>query len=73
MKTVVSEFERELRRNLKGINDFYSNKPNTISPDTEDIGFDGFAYLFAPVIYLVGILEPIVETPTRAVLNRYPI
>lgn len=69
---ILIEFKRELKRNFKCINDYYTPDPRNTSPDVMLMTPPAIMYLVAPVGYAVGILETVIESPIRGILNHYP-
>lgn len=55
---ILHEYAREVRRNIRGITDFYRGAY--------------FTMILSPLVYLVGVIEPIPETIGRHFLNHYP-
>ena len=69
---MINEYLRELRRNINGVNKFYKEVISfpSYSSSNSDSGLGGVVILLAaPVVYAVGFVEPLVETPVKGLLK----
>lgn len=69
MSKYFSEMRRELKRNMKTITGICFETP---SYDDYELGPPNLLMPFSPLLYLGGVLLPVVETPARKALGKYP-
>ena len=66
---MTNEFCRELKRNIKWLNGFYSDVACVFEGDEDGIG-GLIAILASPIAYAIRCVKPFIEAPIRGLLKE---